>query len=62
MVVRDMISFQERLDVLHEDKLRQTREKQQIIGSMDNDDQGRVLPPPEVREVVQAISGSTQPT
>lgn len=60
MVVRDMISFQERLDVLHEDKLRQTREKQQIIGSMDNDDQGRVLPPPEVREVVQAISGSGQ--
>lgn len=51
-------TFQDRLDALRRTKLAQTQEKQQIIGAMDHDDWAMILPPPELREVVQAISGS----
>ena len=48
----------ERLDALRETKLQQTREKQQVLGAMDYDDWGIVLPPVEAREVRKAMSGS----
>ncbi|NLG51199.1 MAG: formate acetyltransferase [Chloroflexi bacterium] len=49
---------QERLDALRRTKLAYTREKQEIIGSMDYDDWGLILPPEEYREVVRSVSGS----
>jgi formate C-acetyltransferase len=52
------LTYTERLDALRQTKLAQTQEKQQIVGAMDHDDWGLVLPPPELREVVQAMSGS----
>ena len=55
------LSYQERLEALHSLKLEQTREKREITGPKDADEQGLILPPLELREVVQAISGSGEP-
>jgi len=55
------LGYQQRIEALRATKLEQTREKQQLVGSMDFDDHGLVLPPAEFREVVQAISGSGMP-
>ena len=52
------LTYQERIAALRERKLAHTREKQQLIGSMDYDDWGLILPPPEYREVVKSVSGS----
>jgi len=52
------MTYQRRLDALHAIKLEQTREKLEVRGPRDADEQGLVLPPPELREVVEAISGS----
>ncbi len=51
----------ERLAALRATKQAQTREKWQLIGSMDHDDWALVLPPPDRREVIQTISGSGMP-
>jgi formate C-acetyltransferase len=50
-----------RLEALRATKLRHTREKQDLIGSMNHDDWALILPPAESREVVQTISGSGVP-
>jgi formate C-acetyltransferase len=52
------LTYQQRLDALHQKKLQVTKEKQEIIGAMNYDDWGVILPPPEVREVTRAMSGS----
>ncbi|MEI6566741.1 MAG: pyruvate formate lyase family protein [Verrucomicrobiota bacterium] len=52
------LSYRERLDSLHATKLRQTAEKQQIIGDMDFDDWALVLPPHELRKVVKTMGSS----
>ncbi len=54
-------TYSGRLEALRATKLEQTREKWQLIGSMDHDDWALVLPPPDSREVVQTISGSGMP-
>ena len=54
-------TYDERLAALRATKLEHTRQKQQIIGSMDYDDWGIILPPPERRELVETISGSGVP-
>ncbi|MBM4033479.1 MAG: formate acetyltransferase [Planctomycetes bacterium] len=54
-------TYRERLAALRAAKQAQTREKWQLIGSMDHDDWALVLPPPDRREVVQTISGSGMP-
>ncbi|MFH1084557.1 MAG: pyruvate formate lyase family protein [Chloroflexota bacterium] len=54
-------TYAERYESLHDTKLAQTIEKQQVVGSMDHDDWGQILPPPDRREIVQAISGSGMP-
>jgi pyruvate-formate lyase len=56
-----MLTYGERLDALRATKLAQTREKQEIVGAMDHDDHGLILPPPDRRELVKAISGSGMP-
>ncbi len=52
------LTYQQRLDALHTVKLEQTREKREVRGPRDADEQGLVLPPAELREVVEAVSGS----
>jgi pyruvate-formate lyase len=52
------VTYQGRLDALHAIKLEQAREKLEVRGPRDADEQGLVLPPPELREVAEAISGS----
>ncbi len=51
-------TVQDRIDHLRQRKLEHTREKQQVIGAMDYDDWAMILPPPELRELTKAISGS----
>ena len=52
------LSYQDRIDNLHKLKLEQTREKREVRGPRDGDEQGLILPPPELRDTVDAISGS----
>jgi len=55
------LTVSSRLDALRAAKLEQTREKQHVIGAMDHDDHALILPPPDRRRLVQAISGSGMP-
>jgi len=50
--------YQQRLDALRETKEKQTQEKWKVIGSMDQDDHGRILPPAELREIVEYMGPS----
>ena len=52
------LTYQQRLDMLHAKKLEHTRQKQEMRGSMDSDDQGQIPLPPEAAELVEAVSGS----
>jgi pyruvate-formate lyase len=54
-------SYGQRLDLLRTEKLRQTQEKQQLIGAMDHDDHGLILPPPDRRALVKTMSSSGMP-
>ena len=51
------LTYQQRLDALRTTKSHHTREKQGLI-SMDEDDHGLILPPPELRELVETVGGS----
>jgi pyruvate-formate lyase len=55
------LTYQQRLDALRATKLEQTREKQALLGAMDHDDWALVLPPPDLRQIVDAVSGSGEP-
>ena len=55
------LTYQERIELLRAKKLEQTREKQEIVGFMDHDDWGLILPPPEEREIVKTMSSSGMP-
>ncbi len=59
--VLENLSYQQRIDRLRTAKLEQTREKQQLVGSMDHDDHALVLPPPDRREIVSTMSSSGMP-
>jgi len=52
------LTYAERLELLRATKAAQTRHKQEVLGAMDYDDQGQVLPPPDLFEVVEVTSGS----
>ncbi|NQU96286.1 MAG: formate acetyltransferase, partial [Chloroflexi bacterium] len=60
-MVTTELTYRERLDALHALKLEQAAEKREVLGPRDADEQGLVLPPPELREIVEAISGSGEP-
>ena len=51
-------NFEKRLEALLASKRMQTKEKQEVRGSMDYDDHGIVLPPVETRKVIHSMSGS----
>jgi len=59
--VIENITYTDRLEALRAEKLRQTQEKQEVIGSMDHDDWALILPPPEFREIVRTMSSSGMP-
>lgn len=50
-------SYQERIEALRSTKIRHTKEKWRVIGAMDLDDSGLILPPEEDQKVVQVIGG-----
>ena len=54
----EKLTFQQRMDMLRATKLAHTQEKQEIIGAMDYDDWGLILPPEESREMTKSVSGS----
>ncbi len=54
-------TYAERLEALRATKMAQTREKQEVIGSMDHDDWALILPPPERRRIVRTMSSSGMP-
>lgn len=56
-----VLTYQERIDLLRAKKLEHTREKQEIVGFMDHDDWGLILPPQEEREIVKTMSSSGMP-
>ncbi len=51
-------TLETRYEALRATKMAHTAEKWQVIGAMNHDDWGLILPPPEAREIVQALSGS----
>jgi formate C-acetyltransferase len=55
------LTYRARIELLRETKLRQTREKQQIMGAMNYDDHALILPPPERRAAVRTIGSSGIP-
>lgn len=52
------LTYTQRIDELRAAKLAQTADKHRTIGYMDFDDWALVLPPPELRKVVETVSGS----
>ena len=52
------MTYQQRMDLLRAAKAQQTQDKQQVLGAMDYDDQGQVLPPAHMTEIVELASGS----
>ncbi len=61
MTTATELTYQQRIDALRATKMKNTREKWQVIGSMDMDDLNLILPPLESRKIVQVISGSGIP-
>ncbi len=59
--ITEKLTYRERLEALRETKAEHTREKQEVIGTMDHDDHGLILPPPDRREVVETMSSSGMP-
>src|SRR5690242_3623268 len=57
----ESMTYEQRLNTLRTTKLLQTREKQELVGSMDHDDHGLILPPPERRKIVKTMSSSGMP-
>ena len=55
------LTYQERIDRLRATKRAHTEEKWRDIGILDMDDNGVILPPPEMRRYVETISGSGVP-
>lgn len=55
------LSYEQRINALRATKLQITKEKQEIIGAMNHDDWGLILPPPALRELVQTMSASGMP-
>jgi len=55
------LTYRQRIELLRSSKLEQTREKQAVLGAMDHDDFGSVLPPPEQRDIIEIMGPSGVP-
>ncbi len=60
-VAVNTLTYPERIDLLRAAKAEQTRLKQEVLGEMDYDDQGQVLPPEGSYDLVEMIGGSGVP-
>jgi formate C-acetyltransferase len=54
-------TYQHRINMLRESKQRYTQEKQRVIGAMDYDDWGMILPAPDERVIVEVMGNSGVP-
>jgi formate C-acetyltransferase len=52
------LTYDQRLAALRETKMQQTREKQEALRVMDQDDHGRIMPPPELRDITEYMGPS----
>jgi len=55
------LSYQERIDLLRVTKMQHTEEKWRVLGAIDMDDNGIILPPPGSRRCIEVMSGSGVP-
>ena len=55
------LTYEQRLEALRETKMKHTREKWAVLKVMDGDDHGRILPPPELSEIVEYMGPSGEP-
>jgi hypothetical protein len=53
-----VLTYAQRLEMLRHAKMEQTRRKQEMLGAMDYDDQGQVLPPGDMARLIEVTSGS----
>lgn len=61
MVKTHTLTYRQRIELLRSRKLEQTREKQAVLGAMDQDDFGSVLPPSEQRDIIEIMGPSGVP-
>ena len=57
----ETFTYDQRLQTLRATKMLETKEKQDLLGSMDYDDHGMILPPKDRQELVQTMSSSGMP-
>lgn len=55
------MTYEEKIRYLYREKMKHTREKRQVIGYIDSDDSGMILPPKEMQKRVETISSSGMP-
>lgn len=56
-----MMTYQQKIEHLYQQKLRMTEEKRRVIGYIDSDDSGMILPPENMRKKIETISSSGMP-
>lgn len=56
-----MMTYEEKIRYLYEEKMKHTREKRRAIGYIDSDDSGMILPPEGQRKRIETISSSGMP-
>jgi len=55
------LTHEQRIEALRQTKMMQMGEKWKVVGSMNMDDHGRILPPLELREIVEYMGPSGEP-
>lgn len=56
-----VMTYQEKIRYLYDEKMKHTKEKRRVIGYIDSDDSGMVLSPKEQQKRVETISSSGMP-
>jgi pyruvate-formate lyase len=59
--VRENLTYQERISALREKKIKFTEAKRKLLGPIDGDDQGLILPPEDSVRVIETINSSGVP-
>ncbi len=60
-IIDETFTYDQRLQTLRASKLLETKEKQDVVGAMDHDDHGLILPPKDDRKLVETMSSSGMP-
>lgn len=56
-----MMNYNEKIEYLYQQKIKNTEEKRKVIGYIDSDDSGMILPPPGMYKKIETISSSGMP-